>query len=468
MSFFHGVETFNEPSGTQPVTQVNTSVIGLVGVFPQGAINTLTLCTSVQDTVQFGESLYPMQGNESLRHIYAEDPGAKVIVVNVYNPATTSTAIAAEAPVITNGKAQLANVVLTGAGAVVVESTGGATYVAGTDYTVTDLGVITMIPSGSITEGETLSVDYFTFNVSGLVAADFVGVVGPPRTGFKMFSESYDTFGLNPMIFSCPQYSAIDAVANEMEAQCDAFRARCFIDEALAETRTELIANRTTAGKSFATTSTRVVPCGPWQKSYNYLGALQNYPFSMSLTGAASANARINGYWESPSNKKLKTVVSPEYPMLGTGPNDPTADVQLLNAAGIVSVVKVGGVYHTYGNRSAAFPTSTAPENFIAIQWVDDIVSISLENAMIRFIDQPLVQATIDAIRGTANGFISTLIARGALLNGSKVYYDPADNSAVDLAAGHVTFRREYASPTPAERITFISTFNINLLAQLS
>lgn len=469
MAFFHGVETFNVPSGTNPVTQVDTAVIGLVGVFPKGAINTPTLCASVQDTEQFGDSLYPMQGTESLRHIYAEDPGAKVIVVNVYDPSITYDEITAEAITITNGKAQLANTILTEAGAVVVG--GGspwATFVEGTDYTVTDLGVVTIIPSGDIAEGDTVYVDYFTHDVSGLIASDFVGTTTPSRTGFKLFVESYDTFGLNPKILACPRYSAIDAVANEIEAQCETFKARAWIDEEEADTRTELISNRTTSGKSFATVSTRINPCGPWFKNYNYLGQLTTYPLSMAMTGKASSNARQNGYWTSPSNRVLTTVVAPEYPMLGTGPNDPTGDVQLLNAAGISSIVKNGGAYYSYGNRSAAYPTNTAVENFIPIQWVDDIVTVSIEFAMIPFIDKPLNQAFIDSVLGTANGFIATKIQEGALLDGSRVYYDPADNSALELAAGHITFRREYAAATPAERITFKSTFNINLLTQLS
>lgn len=468
MSFFHGVETFNEPSGTNPVTQVDTAVIGLVGLFPKGAVNTLTLCNSIQDTVQFGESLYPMQGTHALRAIYNEDPGAKVLVVNIYDPSTDSDLITAEAITIANGKAQLDYPVLIEAGDPVVS--GGspwATFVEGTDYTVSELGVVTIIPSGDIAEGDTVYVTYYTHDVSGFVAGDFVGTTSP-RTGFKLFVEAYDTFGLNPMILVCPEYSALDVVANEMETQADYFRARAVIEEAQGSTRTQLVSYRTTSGKSSATTSTRVIPCGPWVKDYDYLAQLVNYPFSAYLAGKMSANARERGYWVSPSNKTLKGVVAPEYAMLGTGPNDPSGDVQALNAAGITSIVKVGGSYRTYGNRSAAYPTSTAPENFIAIQWVDDIVSISIELAMIRFIDEPLSQATIDAIRGTANGFIATLIGRGALLDGSEVYYDPADNSELELAAGHVTFRRNYASPTPAERITFISTFNINLLAQLS
>ena len=83
------------------------------------------------------------------------------------------------------------------------------------------------------------------------------------------------------------------------------------------------------------------------------------------------------------------------------------------------------------------------------------------------FIDNPLNQATIDAIRDTGNGFFKTLIGRGACLPGSKVIYNSADNPAEELSAGHVTFELNFAGASPAERITFKSYIDINLLTQL-
>ncbi len=468
MSFFHGVETINVAGLVTPAVAVETGVIGLVGVAPQGAINTLTLCNSVQDTEQFGGNLYPMSINRALDHIYREDPAAKVLVVNVYDPSTDSTTVNDEAITITNGKATLGFPVLFEAAAPVIE--GGspwATFVEGTDYTISEYGVVTIIPSGDIAEGDTVYVTYDTHDVSGFVAGDFVGTTSP-RTGFKMFVEAFDTFGVNPMILICPEYSALDVVANEMEAQADYFRARCIIDDTQGQTRTQLIANRTTSGKASATTSTRVMVAAPWIKDYDYLGVLTNYPYSSVLAGVWSKVVRLQGYWVSPSNQPSKVIVSPEYAMLGTGPNDPSGDIQLLNAAGITSIVKRGGVYRTYGNRSAAYPSSSEVKNFAAIQYVDDIVSIQIELTLIPYIDKPITPALVDAIKATCNAFIASLIQRGALLEGSEVYYDPADNPAIELAAGHITFRRVYASGTPAERITFKSTFDINLLTQLS
>jgi hypothetical protein len=85
---------------------------------------------------------------------------------------------------------------------------------------------------------------------------------------------------------------------------------------------------------------------------------------------------------------------------------------------------------------------------------------------MLQFIDRPINQALIDTIRESVNGFIRTLIMRGALIDGQCVY-DPAKNPVTEIAAGHLTFDIEFMPPTPAERITFESFINIELLKSL-
>lgn len=86
---------------------------------------------------------------------------------------------------------------------------------------------------------------------------------------------------------------------------------------------------------------------------------------------------------------------------------------------------------------------------------------------MLQFIDMPINNALIDAIKESVNAFIRTLIGRGALVDG-KCLYDPTKNPATEVALGHLTFDIEFMPPTPAERITFESFINIELLKQLS
>jgi hypothetical protein len=85
---------------------------------------------------------------------------------------------------------------------------------------------------------------------------------------------------------------------------------------------------------------------------------------------------------------------------------------------------------------------------------------------MLQYVDQPLNNALIDAIRDSVNSFIRTLIQRGAVIDG-ECTYDPAENPSTELAAGHVTFDITFMPPTPAERITFKSFIDINLLRNL-
>ena len=147
--------------------------------------------------------------------------------------------------------------------------------------------------------------------------------------------------------------------------------------------------------------------------------------------------------------------------------NDSTTEANALNEAGIVTLFNsFGSGIKTWGNRSAAFPTDTSPENFINVQRTADILHESIEYNMLQFIDRPINQALIDSIRESVNGFIRTLIMRGALIDG-KCVYDPAKNPATEIAAGHLVFDLEFMPPTPAERITFESFINIELLKAL-
>jgi phage tail sheath protein FI len=464
--FFHGVETTIAPTLVQPVSTVPSSVIYLVGCAPQGDINTLTLVQSRQDAEQFGGNLFPATINRSLDFIFNQG-GAQVIVVNVFDPATMNTLVSNEAVVITNGRAQLDNAVLLEAGDPVLE--GGspwATYVEGTDYTITEYGLITIIPNGAIVEGSTVYVDYYIADYSGLVAADFVGTTSP-RTGFKLAIECLDTFNVNPKVFICPEYSAIAAVSVEMESKAESFRGVALVDAAEAQTRAQLITARTTAGTSFSSVSRRVVPCAPWHKAYDYVGALDNYPLSAWAAGIIAATDRAEGHWVSPSNHVISGLVDAEYPMTGQGINDQNSDANLLNAKGIMTTLKVGGRRRLWGNRSAAWPSDSDPRNFIPVQRVESILHESLELAMLPFIDKPVDQATIDAIKATANGYIATQTQIGALLIGSECVYDPSDNPPAQLALGQIKFRLVIMPPTPAERITFVSYLDINLLSNI-
>ncbi|ODA43239.1 Phage tail sheath monomer [Thermodesulfovibrio sp. N1] len=172
------------------------------------------------------------------------------------------------------------------------------------------------------------------------------------------------------------------------------------------------------------------------------------------------------GYWWSPSNTEIKGITGVER-NLSAMINDPNSEVNLLNEAGIVTVFNSFGTgLRTWGNRSAAWPSVTHPKNFINVRRTADVLHESIEYSMLQFIDFPINDALIDAICESVNMFIRTLIARGALIDG-RCWFDKAKNPYTEIALGHLTFDIEFMPPTPAERITFESFINIELLKKL-
>ena len=126
-----------------------------------------------------------------------------------------------------------------------------------------------------------------------------------------------------------------------------------------------------------------------------------------------------------------------------------------------------GSGFRTWGNRSSAYPANTDPTNFINIRRTADIIHESVEYSMLQFMDYPIDNGLIDSICESVNAFIRTLIGRGALIDG-KCKYNPAKNPPTEIANGHLLFDIEFMPPTPAERITFESFINIELLRSLT
>ena len=134
---------------------------------------------------------------------------------------------------------------------------------------------------------------------------------------------------------------------------------------------------------------------------------------------------------------------------------------------GILTVFNAFGTgLRVWGNRSSAYPNSTAPDNFISVRRTMDIIEESVELAMLQFIDQPISNALITAILASVNSFFGSLIQRGALVAGSASY-DPAENPPAQISAGQLVFDIDVMPPPPAERLTFQTFIDVSLLQQL-
>jgi uncharacterized protein len=470
-NYLHGVETIELNIGPRPIQVVKSAVIGIVGVAPQGPKNTLTLVQTTADASQFGTLLPGFNIPQALNAIQKQGSGV-VLVVNVFDPVANTDSVT-ETKDVEDGKFKLTDAPIYDGNNTLVLTNGETdedlvTYVKDTDYRVNEFGVVTIIPGGAIVEGDTITCIYKKFDATSVNNAQLIGTVTDGvRTGMQVWDLAFSTFGFTPRILLCPSYSSVKAITSELLVKANSFRAHAIIDSIVGDTVTDAISDRGSITAAFGTSSKRAILTYPRLKAYDpATDADAVVPYSPFMAGVIAATDNADGYWFSPSNREIQGITGVER-TITAAINDAYTEANLLNEKGIVTIFNSFGTgLRTWGNRSAAFPTDTAPGNFIAVQRTADILHESIELAMLPFIDKPLNDALIDAIRDSVNSFIRTLIQRGALIDG-ECTFNPSKNPPSQLALGQVLFDIVFMPPTPAERITFESFIDINLLQTL-
>ncbi|MDD2870127.1 phage tail sheath subtilisin-like domain-containing protein [Neomegalonema sp.] len=477
-NFLHGVETIEIDRGPRPVSAVKTAVVGLVGTAPifevdgtLASVNRPVLIQSDRDAARhFGTRRAGFTIPQALNAIFAQGRGV-AIVVNVFDPGIHA---AEQAPgdvtFAANGRAELGregvfDLVLTNSG-------GTVTYVAGTDFALDPgAGVATRLEGGAIAVGATVRAAFRYADLSRVTPASVVGAVDAAgnRTGLQALLDCHGEMGFWPKILIAPGFGALASVSAELDVMAQKLRAVALIDAPIGASVAQVVAGRGPSGAvNFNLASERSLLCYPHVKvaDDSAQGGSRLEPLSQYCAGVICAVDLEEGYWVSPSNHEIKGIVGIER-RLSAMINDPSADVNRLNEAGIVTVFNAfGSGLRLWGNRPAAWPSVTHPKNFIPVRRVADMLHESVEQAMLQFLDRPINQALIDDVRETVNAFIRTLIGRGALIDG-RCLFDPGKNEETQIAAGHLVFDIEFMPPTPAERISFESFINIALLGRL-
>ena len=298
-------------------------------------------------------------------------------------------------------------------------------------------------------------------DVSKVDADDIIGAVDGSgvRTGLQFIAECYSRFGFRARQILCPKWCESATVMASMISLGTQYRAFALIDATAGLSPQAAITARGTGG-AYNTSSKRAILCYPRFKIDEELE-----PFSQRMAGVIIATHNDFGFWYSPSNKIVQGVTGVER-HLSCSLDDPDSEVNLLNAAGWVTYYNDYATgFRTFGNRSAAWPTSTDPSNFIAFQWIRDMVAESLEYATLQYLDLP-INIVSDAVLVMAQAYLNSLISRGALLGGT-IEFLKQDNSDAAMAAGQLTFHVELMGPTPAERITYNQVVNINMIQNI-
>jgi phage tail sheath protein FI len=474
VNYLHGVETVVVNRGPVAVNVVKTAVVALVGISPFGPKQALTIVQSEDDAAQFGFFHPSNTIATALRAIRAQG-GAFVVVVNVFDE-DNHTDTVTEIHTVDRNRIRL-NGLLGKSPVEISKTSSGAPLVDGTDYEFdTDTQVATILNTGDFPDGTSLTVEYLAVDLSLVSAGSVLGTSAlGVRTGLTLFEECYQEIGVTPKILCVPYFNENQTVAGEMLMRAEEFKAIALFDAPTAALPAEVLSGRGgTAGvvKNFFTGSKRAYLLYPrlvFEDLYASQGgtlATMLMPYSAVMAGVIARVDAQDGYWFSPSNKEIFSLLRPERNVTYQV-NAPNREANLLNENGVTTIARTRGAgFRTWGNRSASQPVNSRPDVFIAVQRVMDILHESLELAMLQFIDQPLTPATIDSIRETGNAFIRVLISREALIDG-RMTFDPAKNPPLELAAGRLRLDIEALPPSPAERITFESFINPELIRGL-
>lgn len=435
----------------------------------------------------FGPMIQGYSVPYALAAIQAQAAG-QVIVVDVFNPYIHFTAVSNETLAMPASGAQAVNLGHMGVWNVVVTNAGGTTtYINGTDYTLDAInGVVTAATGGAIAVGESLEVSFNYADPGKVTDTDIIGTItGTAYTGIQALRTTYGTMGFFPKILIAPGYSQDAAIAGALLTTAQTIRAIALIDSPPATSPAAAIANRGVTGNAFDTSSDRAVLCYPQERfldtglvptgvTLNTSGApIQTTfnatavgPYSQWVAGAIASKDLKKGYWWSPSNTQINGPLGPDVTLYASVV-DAASDVNNLNAQGILTIFNAFGIGpRVWGNRSAAFPSSTTPDNFVSVRRTMDVIEESVELSMLQFIDQPITNALISAILASVNAFIRSLIGRGALVAGSASY-NPAENPPSQIAAGQLVFDIDVMPPPPAERLTFNVFIDTTLLSSL-
>ncbi|MCH2496014.1 MAG: phage tail sheath subtilisin-like domain-containing protein [Erythrobacter sp.] len=192
-----------------------------------------------------------------------------------------------------------------------------------------------------------------------------------------------------------------------------------------------------------------------YRESYGYRELMVIWPDTRKGGGDITARAlglraQIDeqiGWHKTISNVPLVGVTGLEYDV-AFDLTDPSTSAGVLNAAQVTTVIRQNG-FRLWGNRTTAgddmpeFSFESAVRTSFALQ-------AAIEQIVAPFIDQPMTIGLIKDLLETGNARFRQLATEGKII-GARMFFDPATNSAEELAQGRPRFRIDFTPVAPLE-----------------
>lgn len=291
---------------------------------------------------------------------------------------------------------------------------------------------------------------------SKVTTAELNGTITPAglATGFSGAYECYNKFGYFPKLIIAPGFSPTPTVRAEMDVVANRLHAIAIADLPLGLTKQQAVEARGATGTA-NTSSARTVLTYPHVVIADVTGTAETRldPLSARLAGVIIATDLEEGWHHSPSNREIKGVVDLEVP-INFYPSDYQNDTNFLNEAGIVTAMRSFATgYRTFGNRSAAFPTSSHVENFIHARRILDMTHEAIIFYLMNYVDRLGTRQNIEAAEEGVNAYLRAKIGDGVFY-GATFRFDTVKNTAEQIADGRFFYKLECHPTSVMERLT--------------
>lgn len=462
----HGVYVNELGTAVSTPVAVETGIPFVIGLSPihtadnPAAVGQPVLCTSFNEFVdKLGYSddwdTYPLcEFAYSQFKLYGMAP---VIFVNLLDPATMKSAVAAADKDVAGHKVVLTVKTIDDAGLVVKAQGGnGTAYVKDTDYSVyyneDGKAVVELLPDSTHYSESKLNIAYNEVTPASVNATAVA-------TGIESIELCMTKLGIVPDLICAPGFSQVSSVAAVMTAKAASingmFPAVALVDintaaSGGADAYDEVIAQKNADNM----TGVLEIPCWP-------LAKLGDKVFHMSTVAAgrqALTDSEFGAPYASPSNQAIQ--IDSLVDAAGNEINLTLAQANILSNGGVMTALNFMGGFRLWGNYTGCYPSSTdVKDYFIPIRRMFNWVTCTLIRTFWDRVDMPMNRRLIDSIVDSANIWMNGLAGSGYILGG-RVEYNADENPDSALMAGQIKLHVYMTPPSPMQELDFVLEYD--------
>lgn len=471
MAITHGIETSKLRTSVSTPATVASGIHFVVGTAPvhtvDGKVNEVVLLNTYEEAAQligYSDDWKKYSLCEEVYTAFSLYGIAPIVVVNVLDPKKHKKSVDGEELTVTDNQITLPYETIESS----IKITGKT---AGEDYGVLYSDGKCIVEFLEDTTG-TITVSHDEVDPSLVTKKEIIGgydVSTHKSTGFELIDNVFPKYTLAPDLLLCPNWSHDSEVAAIMSAKAEningVFDADAILDIDTTEKGVTYYTDAPEFKKKKNFTKANELVCFPrlrlGETDFNYSTQLAALISQVDNTGEYGGGTPC----ESASNKSLQA----DSMVLANG-EEVLLDVQkanYLNDNGIITALNFYNGFVSWGNYTAAFPSSSDPVDYFysisrMFKWVAKTVVLTYWSS----IDGKMTRRLIDTILQGVNDWLNGLTSEEKILGG-RVEFREDENTETALMAGKARFHVYLTPPSPMQKMEWVFEYDVSYLSAL-